>query len=103
MHVTRRWRGCAPGAQSGSGRRERRNRRLAAGIILVPLALPPMIVTAMAHPATAPAKAEQCEGTHAKRQPNPIAAEPVHRIAPSACGIIGFVMPLCPDAFGIAP
>jgi hypothetical protein len=95
VHVASRWRQRVLGARFGSGR-ERRIHRLATGIILVPLAVPPMIVTAMAHATATSTEHEDCGC--AKRKPDPVAIEPIHRIAPSDRGIIGFVMPPIPLA-----
>jgi hypothetical protein len=92
VHVASRWHQRVLGARFGSGP-NRRIRRLATGIILVPIALPPMIVTGMAHATATSAEHEECG--RAKRKPDPVAIEPIHPISPSDshCGIIGFVAP----------
>jgi hypothetical protein len=42
-----------------------------------------VIVTTMAHSTTTPAKAKERECARAKREPDPVAAKPVHRIVHS--------------------
>jgi hypothetical protein len=94
VHVASRWHQRVLGARFGSGH-NRRIRRLATGIILVPIALPSMIVTGMAHATATSAEHEECG--RAKRKPDPVAIEPIHHFAPSDRGIIGFVLPLYPS------
>src|SRR5260370_19606109 len=93
VHVARRWHQRVLGARFGSGH-NRRIRRLATGIVLVPIAQPPMIVTGMAHATATSAEHEECG--RAKRKPDPVAIQPIHRVSPSDSGIIGFVTPHVP-------
>jgi hypothetical protein len=92
VHVASRWHQRVLGAQFGSGP-NRRIRRLAAGIVLALIALP-MIVTGMAHATATSAEHEECD--RAKRKKDPVAIQPIHRVSPSDCGIIGFVKPHVP-------
>jgi hypothetical protein len=76
------------GAQSYGRCREWRSDRIARAIILIALLTTTVVVTAMAHATAASAGGEKCECAHAKRDPNPVAAEPIHCDVPSVSGTI---------------
>ena len=69
--------------QSCGRRRMWRYARLASWFVLVGLTSPMVIVTTMAHFTTTPAKAKERECTRAMREPDRVAAKPVHRIVHS--------------------
>ena len=66
--------------------------RLTRAITMVGLVMPTVAVT---HATTASAGGEKCECAHAKREPNPIAAEPIHRIVPSVASTHVFQSARC--------
>jgi hypothetical protein len=83
VDVTGRGQCAVVGAQSCGRCREWRSDHIARAIILIALLTTTVIVTAMAHATAASAGGEKCECAHAKRDPNPIAAEPIHCGVPS--------------------
>jgi hypothetical protein len=83
VDVTGRGQRAVVGAQSYGRCREWRSYRIARAIILIALLTTTVVVTAMAHATAASAESEKYECAHAKREPDPVAAKPVHRIFPS--------------------
>lgn len=86
VDVTGRGQRAVVGVQSYGRCREWRSDRIARTIILIPLPSAPVVVTAMAYATAASAGGEKCECAHAKRDPNPVAAEPIHCGVPSVSG-----------------
>jgi hypothetical protein len=60
-----------------------------------------MVVSAMAHSTTAAAKSKERQCADAQRQPDPIAAKPIHRGVPSVAETILFGLRLGAIATGI--
>jgi len=84
--VTGGWQCSSVGACSRC--RKRRDRCFGAGIVLVALCSPMVVLTTMAHSTTAPAESKKCERPAGKREPEPVAAKPIHRNAPSVGGTV---------------
>src|SRR5665811_638438 len=76
------------GAHSYGRRRRWRGDHIARATILIALLTTTVIVTAMAHAAAASAGGKKCECAHAKREPEPVTAEPIHCGVPSVSGTI---------------
>jgi hypothetical protein len=88
VDVTGRGQRAVVGAQSNRRCREWRSYRIASAIILIALLSTTVVVTAMAHATAASAGGEKYKCAHAKREPNPVAAEPIHCGVPSMSGTI---------------
>jgi hypothetical protein len=83
VEVTGRGQRAVVGAQSCGRRRKRRWLVSRGAIKLAPLLSPTVVVAAMTHATAGSTEGEKCKCAHAKREPNPVAAELFHSGAPS--------------------